>query len=160
MAVGRFLAMVGVLVWRQTDGKYLLLQRSAAKDFAAGQWECVTGRLEQGESFVQAVRREAFEELGLDVQVEFVLGTTHFYRGDTLPENEIVGVHYGCSIPGATSMRLSDEHCAYQWVTAEQAQALFPAGHWLRVLIARAEAVRGLIPQTLLQFYRHEGFEP
>ena len=57
-------------------------------------------------------------------------------------------------------MRLSDEHCAYQWVTTEQAQALFPAGHWLRVLIARAEVVRGLIPQTLLQLYRHEGFEP
>ena len=114
MTVGRFLAMVGVLVWRQTDGKYLLLQRSAAKDFAAGQRECVTGRLEQGESFGQAVRREAFEGLGLDVQVEFILGTTHFYRGDALPEHEMGGVHYDCSIPDATSMRLSDEHCAYQ----------------------------------------------
>jgi hypothetical protein len=31
MAIGRFLAMVGVLVWRQTDGKYLLLQRSTAE---------------------------------------------------------------------------------------------------------------------------------
>jgi hypothetical protein len=56
-------------------------------------------------------------------------------------------------------MRLSDEHCAYQWATAEQAKALLPAGHWLRVLIARAEVVRGLMPQELLQFYRHEGFE-
>ena len=28
MAIGRFLAMVGALVWRQTDGKYLLLQRA------------------------------------------------------------------------------------------------------------------------------------
>ena len=42
--------MVGALVWRRSDGKYLLLQRSAQKDFAAGQWECVTGRVEQGES--------------------------------------------------------------------------------------------------------------
>jgi 8-oxo-dGTP pyrophosphatase MutT (NUDIX family) len=159
MAVGRFLAMVGALVWRQTDGQYLLLQRSAAKDFAAGQWECVTGRLEQGESFGQAVRREIFEELGLDVHIECVLGTTHFYRGDALPEHEMVGVHYGCSIPNTTGMQLSDEHCAAQWVTAAQAQALFPAGHWLRVLIARAEVVRGLMPHELRQFYRHEGFE-
>jgi len=159
MAVGRFLAMVGVLVWRQTDGKYLLLQRSGAKDFAAGQWECVTGRLEQGESFLQAVRREAFEELGLEVHIEFVLGTTHFYRGEELPENEMVGVHYGCSIQDATRMQLSDEHCASQWVTAEQAAALFPAGHWLRALIARAEVVRRLMPQELLQFYRNDGFE-
>lgn len=104
--------MAGALVWCQTDGKYLLLQRSAAKDFAAEQWECVTGRLEQGESFVQAVRREICEELGLDVHIECVLGTTHFYRGDALPENEMIGVHYGCSISDATHMQLSaDDGC-------------------------------------------------
>lgn len=159
MTVGRFLAMVGAVVWRQTDGKYLLLQRSAAKDFAAGQWECVTGRLEQGESFAQAVQREVFEELGLNVQIECLLGTTHFYRGATLPEHEMVGVHYGCSIPDATHLRLSDEHGASQWVTAGEAQALFSAGHWLRTLIARAETVRGLMPHELRQFYRQEGFE-
>jgi 8-oxo-dGTP diphosphatase len=159
MAVGRFLAMVGALVWRQTDGKYLLLQRSAAKDVGAGQWECVTGRLEQGESFLQAVRREAFEELGMAVHVECVLGTTHVYRGDALPENGMVGVHYGCSIPGTTRLQLSDEHCAHQWVTAEEGQALFPVGHWLRELIARAEVVRGLMPQELLRFYRDGGVE-
>ncbi len=54
-------------------------------------------------------------------------------------------------------MQLSDEHGAAQWVTA--AQALFPAGHWLRSLIARAEVVRGLMPHELRQFYLQEGFE-
>jgi 8-oxo-dGTP diphosphatase len=126
MASGRFLAMVGALVWRQTDGKYLVLQRSADKDFAAGQWECVTGRLEQGESFAQAVHREVFEELGLDVHIECILGTTHFYRGAALPEYEMIGVHYGCSVPDAVHMQLSDEHCASQWMTAEQVQTLLP----------------------------------
>jgi len=51
MAVGRFLAMVGALIWRHTDGKYLVLQRSAAKDVAAGQWECVTDRSSKGRAF-------------------------------------------------------------------------------------------------------------
>jgi 8-oxo-dGTP pyrophosphatase MutT (NUDIX family) len=159
MAVGRFLAMIGALIWRQTDGKYLLLQRAATKDFAAGQWECVTGRLEQGESFGQAVRREVHEELGLAVHIECILGTTHFYRGEARPEHEIVGVQYGCSLDDPTGMHLSAEHAAYQWVTAAEAMVLFPAGHWLRALIARAEVVRGLLPHELRRLYRQEGFE-
>ena len=36
MAVGRFLAMVGILVWRRMDSKYLVLQRSPTRDWAAG----------------------------------------------------------------------------------------------------------------------------
>lgn len=159
MATGRFLAMAGALIWRQTDGCYLLLQRAATKDFAAGQWECVTGRLEQGESFEQAVRREVREELGLEVNIECLLGTAHFYRGEALPEYEMVGVHYGCSTDDPTGMRLSVEHDDAQWVTEEQARNLFPAGHWLRTLITRAETVRGLMPHALQQWYRQEGFE-
>ena len=133
MAVGRFLAMVGVLVWRRNDGKYLVLQRSGTRDYAAGEWECVTGRLEQGEGFVEAVRREAREELDLDVRIECILGTSHFYRGEMLAENEIVGVNFGCSVDEPTGLRLSDEHSAYRWVTLAEAQPSSPLGiRWAR----------------------------
>jgi len=37
---------------RQTDGKYLLLQRSAQKDFAAGKPECVKGACRTGREFL------------------------------------------------------------------------------------------------------------
>ena len=63
MAIGRFIAMVGFLVWRRSDGRYLLLRRSEDKDFAAGEWETGSGRLDQGEGFADAVRRESMEEL-------------------------------------------------------------------------------------------------
>jgi len=159
MTVGRFGAMVGALVWRHSDGKYLLLQRSEQKDFATGQWECVTGRVEQGESFSEAVRREASEELGQAVQVEFIVGTTHFCRGVVGPEQEMVGVHYGCSVGEVQEIRLSQEHSACQWVTAQEAATLFPVGHWLRELIVRAEVMRGLLPEELRQFHRIHGFE-
>ena len=146
MAVGRFSAMVGALVsGRHSNGRmYLLLQRSAQRVFAAGQWECVTGRVEQGESFYSAVRREAAEELGQAVvQVEFILGTTHLYRGEVGPEHEMVRIHYGCSVGEGQEIRLSPEHAACQWVTAHEAAGLFPVGHWLRELIRRAEVMRG-----------------
>ena len=160
MAIGRFLAMVGAVVWRRNDGKYLLLRRSSTKDFAPGLWECVTGRLEQGESFVQAVRREAREELGLDVRIEGLLGTAHFYRGDALPENEMVGVHFGCSIDDPTGLQLSDEHSEHRWVTAAEVEAMVTPAHWLSALVRRAEAVRKLVvPNELRQSYRAGDFD-
>ena len=159
MAVARFLAMVGVLLWRRNDGKYLVLQRSETKDFAAGEWECVTGRLEQGEGFPEAVRREAREELGLDVRIECILGTSHFYRGEMLPENEMVGVVFGCSIDEPTGLRLSDEHSSYRWVTLAETQDFFPRAHWMGALIARAEAVRELVPDEFRQLHWKGDFE-
>ena len=159
MAVGRFLAMVGVAVWRRNDGKYLLLRRSDTKDFEPGQWECVSGRLEQGEGFPEAVRREAREEIGLDVRIECILGTARFYRGPTLPENEMVGVHCGCSIDDSTGLRLSDEHSAHEWVTAAEAEAFFSPDHWMRGLIARAEAFRQLMPDELRRLHWNGDFE-
>ena len=149
MAVGRFLAMVGILVWRQLDGKYIVLQRSPTRDWAAGEWECASGRLEQGESFVQAVRREALEELGLEVRIECLLGTAHFYREDNLPENEMIGVQFGCSVDDTTRLALIDEHSACQWVTAEEAQSIFPHPHFMGRLIARASRFRALMPDEL-----------
>jgi hypothetical protein len=46
-------------------------------------------------------------------------------------------------------IRLSPEHAACQWVTAHEAEGLFPVGHWLRELIGRAEVMRRLLPEEL-----------
>ena len=63
MAVGRLMAMVGMLVWHRTEGRYLLLRRSPTKDYAPG-GESGSGRLGQGEGFIDALQRESREELG------------------------------------------------------------------------------------------------
>lgn len=159
MTFDRFGAMVGALVWRKSDGKYLILKRSAKRDFAAGEWECVTGKVEHGESFSTAVRREASEELGREVRVEFIVGTIHFYRGAAGPEQEMVGVHYCCSIEEGQEIQLSSEHSTCKWVTTQEAEDLFPAGHWLRKLIVRADALRVAMPEELRRFHQMNGFE-
>ena len=159
MGVGRFIAMVGMLVWRRSDGRYLLVRRSASRDFAPGEWETGSGRLEQGEGFLQALRRECLEELGLDVRIECILGVTHFYRGAADPENEMVGVSFGCSVGDASGLSLSDEHSEHRWVTAEGAAAFLPQGHWLTELIARADEFRTLMPEDLRRLHWTDDIE-
>ena len=158
MSIGRFFAGISALVRRTSDGKYLVLRRSDDKDFSSGAWECITGRVDQGEGFEDAVHREALEELGIRVRTDLVVGTMHFYRGEARPENEMVGVQFCCSIEEPEALKLSWEHSEYRWVTAAEAEALLPAGHWLRQTIRRAEMIRALSPAELLQYYRDEIF--
>jgi hypothetical protein len=70
-----------------------------------------------------------------------------------------VGVHYGCSVRELDEIQLSQEHSACKWVTAQEAETLFPLGHWLRELIVRTEVMRGLLPEEVRQFHRTRGFE-
>ena len=159
MSIGRFYGGIGALVGCPAERKYLVLRRSPDKDFGGGAWECVTGRVDQGEGFTDAVVREVYEELGVRAQIDFIIGTMHLYRGESKPENEMVGVQFCCSIEKPEAIRTSWEHAEYRWVTAEEAQALLPEGHWLLKVIRRAEAMRALMPPELLEYYREEGLE-
>jgi 8-oxo-dGTP diphosphatase len=160
---GHFLGGVGALVWDGATGRYLLLRRAATKDFAAGVWECVTGRVDQGESFEEAARREVREELGVEARLEAILGTTHFYRGTAVPENELLGVIYLATIADPSAIALSGEHDEARWVTAVEAATLLsatdPSTAWTRSLIARAEQIRPFLSDDLRQLGQQHGFE-
>jgi 8-oxo-dGTP pyrophosphatase MutT (NUDIX family) len=163
MSIGLFYAGIGALIWSPDIKQYLLLRRSDQKDYAPGAWECVTGRVDQGEGFEDALRREVREELGVEVQVEYILGTTHFYRGAPRPENELVGVIYLCSLADASSIRISSEHSEYRWLPANQAIELLTSvdtsTQWARRVIQHAEAIRPLLPGILVEYQRKSGFE-
>lgn len=162
MSVGRFCAGIAALIWSPTDEKYLLLRRSAEKDFAPGVWECVTGRVDQGERFEEALDREVREELGVEVRIEFIIGTSHFYRGQAVPENELLGVVYFCSLAEPEAIRGTPEHSEHRWVTAEEAEAMLTTSdastQWLRTTLTRAEAIRRLAPTALRKYLRRAGF--
>jgi 8-oxo-dGTP pyrophosphatase MutT (NUDIX family) len=159
MPIGRFLCGIAALIWDPATGKYLLLRRSLSKDFAADSWECPTGRVDQGESFTAALHREVREEIGARVRIEFIIATTHFYRGPELPENELNGVIFGCSLASIDPVSFGDEHSEMRWATPEEAYALLPAGHWLQDVIRRAESLRRLLPQELRDEFRGKGLE-
>ncbi|OGO68013.1 MAG: hypothetical protein A2Z49_11510 [Chloroflexi bacterium RBG_19FT_COMBO_56_12] len=163
MSIGRFIAGIAALIRARSDGRYLLLKRAASKDFGAGGWECPTGRVDQGEGFEQAAHREVREEIGIEMQIDGLLGTTHFYRGPVIPENELVGVIFLCSIPEPLELQLSEEHSEYRWLSAAEALQMLspdnPNQEWIRRVIERAELMRRFWPEEVSGYYQEAGFD-
>jgi 8-oxo-dGTP pyrophosphatase MutT (NUDIX family) len=163
MVIGKFYGGIAALVWSPETDRYLLLRRSADKDYAAGVWECVTGRVDQGEGFEDALQREVSEELGVAARVELILGTTHFYRGAPHPDNELIGIVCLCSLENPQAIRISAEHSEHRWLSAGEAFELLQAGdpstQWMRRVLQRAEEMKALAPQGLRDLFRHGGFE-
>jgi 8-oxo-dGTP diphosphatase len=158
MPIGRYLAGIAALLWDPTTDKYLLLRRSTEKDFGAEMWECVTGRVDQGEGYEEALHREVREEINIEIQPEFLIATTHFYRGAPVPENELLGVMYGCTPISLDGFRISAEHSEYRWMRAEEVYVMLPKGNWLRNIIERAEQLKQHTPASLRQTFRDKGF--
>ncbi len=145
MQNGRFIGGVAGLMYCARTQRFLLLQRAPHRDFSPGVWECPAGRLQQGEGFETALHREVREELGLEAHLIGLLGTTHFYRGPRIPDNELIGLIYLCALDSETPVQLSSEHQAHRWVTLAEAQQTLSsedaATRWLLRALERGTAM-------------------
>lgn len=63
------LVLVVAIALQDADGRYLLAQRPEGKSMA-GLWEFPGGKIEPGESPEQALIREIFEELGVEIEAK------------------------------------------------------------------------------------------
>lgn len=77
---GTYFAVVEAWV-KLANNKLLLLQRRKEKDFGL-QWECAGGTVRYGETPIQAISRELFEETGILIPCEkfTYLGVTKRYN--------------------------------------------------------------------------------
>ncbi len=79
-----------------------------------GKWLLPGGRIEEGESWSEALSREIDEETGLkDVIIGDVLDVAINDTSDTYI------VTFWCIAHGTPAVRLSAEHDAYAWITPE-----------------------------------------
>ncbi len=112
---------VSVVVTRE-DGRVLLLERTASR---GGFWQPVTGRVEAGESPVQAAQRELLEETGLESVVE-ALGYEHcFPFGEAHPPQVFRETAFSARALGEVRID-PNEHSACGWFTREDAIAKVP----------------------------------
>ncbi len=113
-----FLAAVVVLPMR---GDQVLALRRAPHKVGAGLWECVSGRLDEGEQPLDAARRELREETGLAGTVHPQPVTSYTAARGTEP---MVVVVYRAAIEADAPLTRSDEHDAHRWVTAADFRSL------------------------------------
>ncbi len=112
------------------EGKLLLLKRHS------GSWDIPGGRIQKNESIETALKREVFEETGLQIDAfePFVMVLTE--RRIKL-QTEDVGLIlsvYRCRVRGEQDVRISEEHADYAWFEAVDA----------------AEALKGSFPVELI----------
>ena len=119
---------VGVLL-RESDGALLITSRPAGKPYA-GYWEFPGGKLEEGETVEQALRRELIEELGVTIGVAHAWKVTeHDYP------HALVRLHW-CKVmqwSGEFEMR-EGQQMAWQQLPLDVAPVLpgsYPVLQWL-----------------------------
>lgn len=112
------IAMKAVIV---KDGMVLIIREAATygEGTQRGRYHMPGGRVEAGEHFEEALRREILEETGLEVEVKYPI-----YVGEWRPvikgvQNQIVGVFILCN-PRSENVVLSTEHDDFKWINPKK----------------------------------------
>lgn len=110
-----FRLAVKALVRDQQGEKILLIRRSAQSRQFKGKWDLPGGKVDAGESFDEALRREVAEETGVEISVDALAGALEFET----PGARLAVLVMECrQLSG--EVRLSDEHDAHAWVPREE----------------------------------------
>jgi 8-oxo-dGTP diphosphatase len=133
--------VVAVVAAVITNGDRVLACRRNAKREAGGLWEFPGGKVEPGESAVEALEREIREELGVGIRVGELL-----HRGTTLVNGRSVELAcYWAALTGAAPSESTD-HDDIRWFRRDQLRGL----DWPEPDRAAAELLSsGAVPEPL-----------
>lgn len=92
------------------EGNVLLLKQT----YTDKSWGLPGGGVDPGETIHEAIKRECFEEIGVDILVNAFTGLYHHKKF-----NSQVGI-FKCELPKGVSIQLSSEHSEYQWVDVSE----------------------------------------
>jgi dATP pyrophosphohydrolase len=100
--------------------EFLILHRVPEK---GGFWQNLSGGVEEGESLLNALKRELKEEVGIDKQIKRIIEDVYFYEWEQA-DQKIKEWVFAVEVYPNTEVKLSEEHDEYRWCDAEEAKAL------------------------------------
>jgi 8-oxo-dGTP diphosphatase len=124
-------SVAGIVV--RDNGRVLAVRRRDNQ-----RWEPPGGVLELAETFDQGVRREVFEETGIEVRVERLSGV---YKN--MPRG-IVALVFRCS-PVGGRLTTTDEALSVRWLSVDQIQQHMDPAYVVRVTDAFSEGTRARV---------------
>ena len=96
------------------NGKVLIAQRKRGKDLAL-YWELPGGKLEQGETLEQCLKRELLEEMALPIEVDkFFMQSVYDYQFGTFAINAFLAHSVTDNIP------ILSAHEQYKWIKPKE----------------------------------------
>jgi 8-oxo-dGTP diphosphatase len=101
------------VVIKDEKNRILVMKRSVHVKFSPNLWDFPGGHVEEGESLIGAVMREAKEEAGLEVETE----NNPFYVFPYPNTDITIYAFLAKSIMG--EVKLSEEHTEYKWISKE-----------------------------------------
>ncbi len=116
----KVISVVALALRRSLDERFLLTRRGPGQS-GAGEWEFPGGKVEAGETQVDALKREIEEELGFSVQVDqlqFVAENLHSY-----PTKQVHLFLWTIRLQEIPKITLT-EHDAVQWCNPVEMQMI------------------------------------
>ncbi len=124
---------VGVkIVLKNSEGKFLLIRRSAKKyPEVINNWDIPGGRINLGATLADNLAREVIEETGLTMSTSpRIIGAQDILLA---PERHIVRITYVGEAAG--ELQLSDEHDGFRWVSKEELLGFEHLDRYLKKLL-------------------------
>ena len=138
----RVVVGVAAVIWDKS-GKILLIRRGKAP--RKGEWSLPGGKVEFGETLLEAVKREVLEETGLTVEVLGMIDVVESVREADAgsPDGHYVLIDFGAKVVSGTAVAGSDAAEA-RWFTLEEIAASELWSEMQRIIALSAERHRKL----------------
>ena len=130
----------GVILFNKTEGIQFLILK-----YPSGHWDFVKGNIEEGEKEKETVKRELFEETGIDslqIHQEFNEKVEYNYYKKNRKVHKIVS--YYLAETDQKEIKLSFEHLDYKWSDYEDLMKLITFENSREILKKGNELIKDL----------------